>query len=71
MRHKSNHFFHSVQEQVLFDTAQYVKRPKPNQKEFEELILPYIPILERHSHKQHLNYGSYMRIILLIIFISL
>ena len=47
MRHKRNHFFHSVQEQVLFDTAQYVKRPKPNQKEFEELILPYIPIFRK------------------------
>jgi len=36
-----------MQEQVLFDTAQYVKRPRSNQKEFEELILPYIPKFEQ------------------------
>lgn len=44
MRYKSNHLDQFTQEQLLFDTAQYVKRPKPNQKEFEKLILPYVPI---------------------------
>lgn len=46
MHHKCNHFSHFMQEQVLFDTAQYVKRPKPNQKEFEDLILPYVPLFK-------------------------
>ncbi len=51
MWHKGNYFFRDAQDQVLFNTDEYVKRPTPNQAEFNALITPYIGQIEEAKNE--------------------
>lgn len=51
MHNKSNFFYRKMQENLLFDTDEFIKRPDSNQQEFEDLLIPYKGDIETASNE--------------------